>query len=83
MSVRALANSAQLELVTLHATIGALVLWTGVLVREWPQLVTYGRLCGEPQSLFGHCPMCWPAAALTVVSVAGLSLLAARNGRRA
>ena len=83
MSVRALANSAQLELVTLHATIGALVLWMGVLVREWPQLVTYGRLCGEPESLFGHCPMCWPAAALTVVSVAGLSLLAARNGRRA
>ncbi len=83
MSVRALANSAQLELVALHATIGALVLWVGVLVREWPQLVTYGRLCGEPQSLFGHCPMCWPAAALTVVSVAGLSLLAARNGRRA
>lgn len=83
MSVRALANSPQLELVTLHATLGALALWLGVLVREWPQLVTWGRLCGEPLSLFGHCPMCWPAAALTVVSVAGLTLLVARGDRRA
>ena len=76
MSVRALASSAQLEQVTLHATLGALALSLGVLVREWPQLDSYGRLCGEPQSLFGHCPLCWPAAALTVVSIAGLTLLA-------
>lgn len=84
MQVRALRNTAQLELITLHSTFGALALWLGVVIREWPQLTIYGRLCGdESQSLFGHCPLCLPAAALTVVALAGLTTLATRGPGRA
>lgn len=84
MRVRALRNTAQLELITLHSTLGALALWLGVVIREWPQLTIYGRLCGDDsQYLFGHCPLCLPAAALTVVALVGLVTLAARGPGRA
>jgi hypothetical protein len=83
MHVRALAATPQLELITLHSTLGALALWLGVLIREWPQLTAYGVFCGEPQTLFGHCPLCFPAAALTVVAMAGMATLARRGARRA
>lgn len=84
MRVRALRNLAQLELITLHSTFGALALWLGVVIREWPRLTIYGRLCGDDsQYLFGHCPLCWPAAALTVVALAGLVTLAGRDPGRA
>lgn len=83
MEVRALNNTANLELVTLHSTFGAIALWVGVLVREWPQLTTYGRLCDEASGILGHCPLCLPAAALTAVSVTGLTMMFGRGARRA
>jgi len=86
MQVRALTkltNTAQLELITLHSALGAAALWAGVLVREWPQLTSLGRLCGEAQSLFGHCPLCFPAAALTIVAFAGAATLLGRDEGRA
>lgn len=82
MQVRALTkltNTAQLELITLHSALGAAVLWIGVLVREWPELTAFGRLCGEAQTLFGHCPLCFPAAALTIVAFAGAAALVGRD----
>lgn len=86
MQVRALtklANTAQLELITLHSALGAAALWIGVIVREWPQLTAYGRICGETVALFGHCPLCFPAAALTIVAFAGAAALLGRDAGRA
>lgn len=65
MQVRLRLSPAVIEQAALHATLGAILLWSGILVREWPILAAGGPLCGEPNSLFGHCPLCWPAAALT------------------
>jgi hypothetical protein len=41
-----------------------------VLWQELPRLA-YGPLCSEAQGLFGHCPLCAPAAILTLISLAG------------
>ncbi len=82
MQVRALmkpADTARLELITLHSAMGAMALWLGVVIREWPQLTTYGALCSEAQTLFGHCPLCLPAAALTVIAFGGAAMLLARS----
>ncbi|MFZ4606414.1 MAG: hypothetical protein ACOYM5_09165 [Caulobacter sp.] len=86
MQVRALTkltNTARLELITLHAALGAAALWIGVIVREWPQLTAYGEFCGEPLALLGHCPLCFPAAALTIVAFAGAAALLGRDSGRA
>jgi len=85
MQVRALTkltDTAQLELVTLHSALGAAALWIGVVVREWPQLTAYGRICGETAALFGHCPLCYPAAALTLVAFTGAAILLRRDTGR-
>lgn len=85
MQVRALTrltNTARLELITLHSALGAVALWTGVLVREGPQLMAYGQLCGETQAFLGHCPLCLPAAALTIVAFAGAAALLGRDTGR-
>lgn len=86
MQIRALTtltSTARLELVTLHSAMGAMALWIGVIAREWRQLTTYGGLCGESLALFGHCPLCFPAAALTITAFAGAAALLGRNVRRA
>jgi hypothetical protein len=83
MQVRALAKTPPLETVTLHSGVGALVLWLAVLANEWPRLTALGRICGEPRALLGHCPLCWPAAVLTAVALAGAVLLASRGPGRA
>ena len=85
MQVRAqtmLTNTTRLELITLHSALGATVLWIGVLVREWPQLTAFGKLCGETQAFFGHCPLCLPAAALTLMAFVGAAVLAGRETGR-
>lgn len=70
MQVRALVSPSVIEQAAMHSTLGAIVLWSGVLVREWPRMAAGGPLCGEAQALFGHCALCWPAAALSVVALA-------------
>jgi len=82
MQVRALATSPPLVTVTLHSGLGALVLWSAVLAQAWPRLTALGPICGEPQALLGHCPLCWPAAALTAVAIAGAVVLASRRAGR-
>ncbi|MDP1631018.1 MAG: hypothetical protein Q8L66_06320 [Caulobacter sp.] len=82
MPARALNRALPLETITLHAAAGALALWLAVLVREWPRLTAYGQICGEDGSLFGHCALCWPAAALTAVALAGVASLVLRQTRR-
>ncbi len=75
MTIRALAARRPLEAIALHSGAGAAALWLAVLWQELPQLA-YGPICSEAQGLFGHCPLCAPAAVLTVVSfVAGLQLM--------
>jgi len=49
MNDRALDPSPALEQIALHATMGALLLWSGVLAREWPRLAAGGAICGEPE----------------------------------
>lgn len=86
MQVRALTrltHTARLELITLHTALGAAALWIGVVIREWPQLTAYGALCGDAQTLFGHCPLCLPAAALTLVAFGGAATLLGRGPDRA
>ena len=73
MPVRVLVSPPAIEQGALHATVGAILLWSGVLIRELPQIATGGALCGEPQALFGHCPLCFPAAALTGLAAALLT----------
>ena len=41
----------------------------------------YGAICSEAQGLIGHCPLCLPAAALTVISLAGGLRLLQQCGR--
>jgi hypothetical protein len=56
----------------------AALLWTKVLADAWPTLFLQGTICGRPEGLFGHCPYCFPAAALTGVALAaGAALLTA------
>lgn len=82
MPVRALVSPSALEQAALHSTLGGIVLWTGVLIREWPLLTAGGVMCGEPEGLLGHCALCWPAAALSGVALT-LLIMAVRAGRRA
>ncbi len=80
MNVRALTAKAPLEAITLHSGAGALVLWFAVLWNEAPRWA-YGAICSEAQGLIGHCPLCLPAAALTVISLAGGLRLLQQCGR--
>lgn len=82
MQVRALVSPPALEQIALHSTLGAIILWSGVLYREWPTLAAGGVLCGEPNGLLGHCALCWPAAALTGIALATLALAARATARR-
>ena len=62
------------------ALAGAGLVWTSVLALAWPRLMLAGQICSHAhQGLLDHCPLCYPAAALTVVGVA----LAARALRPA
>ncbi len=70
MTIRALTARRPLEAITLHSGAGAAALWLAVLWQELPRLA-YGPLCSEAQGLFGHCPLCAPAAVLTLISFAG------------
>ena len=70
MTFRALTARRPLEAITLHSGAGAAALWLAVLWQELPRLA-YGPLCSEAQGLFGHCPLCAPAAILTLISLAG------------
>lgn len=70
MTIRALNARRPLEAITLHSGAGAAALWLAVLWQELPRLA-YGPLCSEAQGLFGHCPLCAPAAVLTLISFAG------------
>lgn len=70
MPIRALTDRRSLEAITLHSGAGAAALWLAVLWQELPRLA-YGPLCSEAQGLLGHCPLCLPAAVLTLVSFVG------------
>ena len=86
MPARALANlpvTARLEAITGHSALGAVALWLGVLVGDWPELTAYGRLCAEAQTVLGHCPLCAPAAVLSAAAFAGAVSLWVRNSGRA
>lgn len=83
MTARALVSRPALEQAALHSTFGAIILWTGVLIREWPLMTAGGVLCGEPEGLLAHCALCWPAAALTGVAFTLLIMTARSVGRRA
>lgn len=49
----------------------ASVLWGWALALAWPQLMLAGQICSQThQSLFDHCPLCYPAAALTLAGLA-------------
>jgi hypothetical protein len=75
MTIRALTDRRTLEAITLHSAGGAAALWLAVLWQELPTLV-YGPICSEAQGLLGHCPLCAPAAVLTLISfVGGLQLM--------
>ncbi|MDO9473257.1 MAG: hypothetical protein Q7J28_09375 [Caulobacter sp.] len=74
MHIRALTDRRPLEAITLHSGAGAAALWLAVLWQELPKLA-YGPLCSEAQGLLGHCPLCLPAAVLTLISFAGGVLL--------
>lgn len=80
MTVDALTTKAPVEAITLHSGAGALLLWLTVLWNEAPRWA-YGPICGEAQSLLTHCPLCLPAAMLTVVSLVGGIRLMQLNGR--
>lgn len=83
MIARTLVSPSTLEQVALHSTLGAIILWTGVLIRELPLLAAGGTLCGEPAGLLGHCALCWPAVGLTGFAAAALILPFRAGGRRA
>lgn len=70
-----------LGLLTGLSGLGAGFLWLWVLILEWPAL-TAGPLCAESVGIFGHCPLCYPAAASTALFVAGGLLMARRRRRR-
>lgn len=74
MNVRAMAARAPMETITLHSGAGALALWLAVLWQEAPRWA-YGPICGEASGLLGHCPLCAPAAVLTLISLAGAARL--------
>ena len=83
MHTRAIVSPVGLEQAALHSTLGAIVLWSGVLIREWPQLAAGAPLCGEPNSILGHCALCWPAAGLTGLALALLVMTFRSASRRA
>lgn len=64
------AGTVGVEMMFLFSALGAALLWTAVLIREWPRLMVQGSICGESVGLLGHCPLCAPAVALTVVTMA-------------
>ncbi len=74
MHIKALTLGSPLETITLHSAGGALALWATVLWNEAPKWA-YGPICGESVGLLGHCPLCYPAAALTLVSLFGAARL--------
>ncbi|HRD45019.1 MAG TPA: hypothetical protein PLF78_00900 [Caulobacter sp.] len=80
MNIRALAARAPMEMITLHSGAGALLLWLAVLWTEAPRWA-YGPICGEATGLLGHCPLCAPAAVLTLVSLTGAARLYQLVGR--
>lgn len=64
-----------LELISGLAAVVAGVLWMSVyLLTE-----TAPELCSATPSLLGHCALCYPAAAATVVAVVGGGMLAWRR----
>ena len=75
-------NSAdeRLMLGTALATLAASFLWLWVLILEWPRLAA-GPLCGEAVGIFGHCPLCYPAAGFTALAVAGGLVMLDRRRR--
>jgi hypothetical protein len=86
-------GNAAIEATALASGLGAAGLWLAVLITQWDRLTAYGALCAESVGFLGHCPLCYPAAALSLLSVAmaGVSLrrgaqpapaMAARTGRR-
>jgi hypothetical protein len=74
------ARDAAIDATALASGLGAAGLWLGVLVTQWDRLTAYGALCAESVGLLGHCPLCYPAAALTGLSVA-LAAVQWRRGR--
>lgn len=81
MSARAIfiAVRNNLEELTLHSAAGASILWLGVVIREWPKLSSIGAICGDSSAFLGHCPLCYPAAALTGLALAGAFALSRRQ----
>lgn len=81
MSARAvfIAVRNNLEELTLHSAAAASALWMGVVIREWPKLSTFGAICGDTGAFLGHCPLCYPAAALTGLALAGAFALSRRR----
>jgi len=57
--------------------LSAVALWAVIGADMWARAQALGPICGE-RGLLDHCPLCWPAAALTAISVA--SLLARPSG---
>jgi hypothetical protein len=72
MFARAIDRTVRLDQIALHSGLGAGALWLGVLFNAAPRLAAGGTICGEPTFLLGHCPLCWPAAVLTAVSLAAI-----------
>lgn len=72
MFARAIDRTVRLDQFALHSGLGAVALWLGVLFNEAPRLAAGGAICGETGFFLGHCPLCWPAAALTAVSLAAI-----------
>ena len=67
-----------LEATTLASGLGAAGLWMGLLATQWDRLTAIGVICSESVGLLGHCALCYPAAALTVLT----AVLAAASLRR-
>lgn len=53
----------------LFSALAASVLWSGVVISQWPILMSGGTICGPAQGFLGHCAACGPALAATLVSV--------------
>jgi hypothetical protein len=54
-------------------------LWAIVVYQQWPRLLLGNTLCSSGDGgVFSHCPACYPALALTLLSAAAFTAWATR-----
>lgn len=53
----------------LISALAASVLWSGVVISQWPVITSGGTICGAAPTFLGHCAACGPALAATLTSI--------------